>query len=381
MANARYYSANAQPTSLGISINSSATAISLAPSPVGWPSLTPFIIALDYNTPSEEICLVTSLVGTNATIVRAYDGTSATSHNAGAGIRHTWSAIDGTDARTHEASSVGVHGILNTSSVVGTQDVQSLTNKTLASPSIGGTVSGNANYVGITASPSGAGLVGFVIEGASAQTGDLQEWQNNSAAVLSKVDAAGIYHGLSGLKAGATDQWTVGTDGIPHATAGTQAGSSNQFTVDVSGNVATTGAFNGASNLNTGTWTVYTPTWSGLSALGASVSTGKWTRNGRLITVLAQLNWGAGSTMGSGQITFSLPVAPVISALAPSGTGYFEDTVAGAFRPMTSTLPPSASAGTCFAVDTSQKLQNLGVVYGWASGSVIHATIQYESAG
>jgi hypothetical protein len=329
MANARYYSANAQPSTLGISISPSATSISLASPPVGWPSLTPFIIALDYNTPAEEICLVTSLVGANATITRAYDGTSATSHNAGAGVRHTWSAIDGTDARTHEAASTGVHGILNTSSVVGTQDVQTLTNKTLVTPSISGTVSGNGNYVGIMASPSGAGLPGFVIEGAPSQTGDLQDWENSSAVVLSKVDAAGIYHGLSGLKAGATDQFSIGTDGIPHAAAGLQAGSSNQFTVDASGNTTTsgtlgaTGAFTGASNLNTGIWSFYTPTWTGSvsnPAIGNGMLAGRYTVIGKLVHVNIVMDAGTTTTFGSGIWSFGLPFA-AITRLGDQWTG------------------------------------------------------------
>lgn len=111
---------------------------------MGFPVNVPFIIALDYNTSSEEVCLVTARAGTNFTVTRAYDGTSGTSHNAGAAVRHTWSAIDGTDSRVHEGSSSGVHGVVG--ALVGTSDSQVLTNKSLTSPALTGTVTGSAIY-------------------------------------------------------------------------------------------------------------------------------------------------------------------------------------------------------------------------------------------
>lgn len=110
----------------------------------GFPASVPFIIALDYGTPSEEIALVTAVAGLSFTVTRGYDGTSATSHNTGAPVRHTWTAMDGNDSRAHEGSAVGVHGISGLSSVVGTTDVQTLTNKTLTAPAIsGGSIAGN----------------------------------------------------------------------------------------------------------------------------------------------------------------------------------------------------------------------------------------------
>ena len=110
----------------------------------GFPASTPFIIAIDYGTPSEEVALVTAVAGLSFTVTRGYDGTSATSHNTGAPVRHTWTAMDGNDSRAHEGSAVGVHGISGLSSVVGTLDVQTLTNKTLTAPAIsGGSISGS----------------------------------------------------------------------------------------------------------------------------------------------------------------------------------------------------------------------------------------------
>lgn len=157
MAQSRYYSATAQPTVLTAGITPSSTTIQVQQT-VGFPSSTPYILALDYGSPSEEVVLVTAAAGTSLTVTRAYDGTAGTSHNAGAAVRHTWTALDGNDSRGHEAATSSVHGV---STIVGTTETQTLTNKTLTNPVINGTVTGGASYTAPTiTSPSITGTVG-----------------------------------------------------------------------------------------------------------------------------------------------------------------------------------------------------------------------------
>lgn len=125
----RKYSATAQPTTLAADCTNVATSISVAAT-TGFPAVD-FVLALDYGTADQELVLVTNVSGTTLTVTRGYNSTTAVAHTSGAAIRHVHTAQDFTDSRTHEAATSGVHGV--TGSLVGTTDVQALSNKDLSS--------------------------------------------------------------------------------------------------------------------------------------------------------------------------------------------------------------------------------------------------------
>lgn len=171
----RYYSSVAAETTLTSSINNSATSIAVG-STVGLPALTPFTLALDYESATEELVEVTSVMGTNLTVTRGIDGTSATSHNVGARVRHVSSGRDFADSRAHENSVSAVHGV--SSAIVGTTEVQTLTNKTLTSPAINsgsmtGTFTGPPTFSGSGVSFQRVGSTSPNIQ--SRVTGDAQD--------------------------------------------------------------------------------------------------------------------------------------------------------------------------------------------------------------
>ena len=108
-----------------------------------------FTVVIDPDTALEEVVDVYSasgnpVSGSNLTIVRAIDGSSAQDHSAGAVIRHMIVGRDLREANTHIEASSSIHGLSSTSSVVGTQDSQTLYNKILISPVLTGTTENDA---------------------------------------------------------------------------------------------------------------------------------------------------------------------------------------------------------------------------------------------
>jgi hypothetical protein len=159
MPSRRHYVNNAPQQTLTSQINNVATSLAVA-SFTGWPSQFPFFATLELGTANEEIVSVTNIVGGTATIVRGQDGSTAISHLAGATFDFTVVSLDLDEANAHTSANSGVHGI--SGNVVGTSDVQTLTNKSLTSPTVTGTLTAASETLSGTLSVTGTSTVGVV---------------------------------------------------------------------------------------------------------------------------------------------------------------------------------------------------------------------------
>ena len=153
----RNYSAIAVETTLTASISASSQGASgtiIVGSVAGYPSTAPYTLVLEPDTSREEVITVTATSGTTLTVIRGQDNTQALAHSAGVSVRHAVSGRDFKETKTHEAArgydadqaimdlanQTHVHGIITGEGVVvGTLKAQSLSNKTLVSPTITGT--------------------------------------------------------------------------------------------------------------------------------------------------------------------------------------------------------------------------------------------------
>ena len=143
---ARQYSSISQETTLTADINASTSTVTVnvqsAPNLMGGITLTggdTFTVVIDPDTANEEIIYVTSVAGNALTVTRAQDSTTAKTHAAGAKIRHMAIGEDFRLAEEHRNATTAVHGLTTSSAVVGTTDTQTLTNKSLTSPTLTGT--------------------------------------------------------------------------------------------------------------------------------------------------------------------------------------------------------------------------------------------------
>lgn len=386
MAQSRYYSSSAQPTVLTGGMTPSQTTAALQ-QVVGFPTNTPYVLAIGYGTSSEELVLVNTIAGTSLTsITRGFDGTASSSHGAGDAVRHVWCGADGNDARAHEGATANVHGV--TGNLVGETSTQTLTNKTLSTPVIntptvtGGTFSGNPAFSG---NPTFSG---------------------NPAFSGSPTFSTGTPSFTNGIHAGSTGQFVVSSTGtmtagtingnIPFTTSnataaftgGLQAGSASQFAVTSTGSFSTTGAFNGASNVNTGAWTNYTPVWiadTGTTTIGNGSISGKWTQVGKLGIYQIKFTYGSTTTqsISGANWNFTLPgnASNTVVVMQPCfGWGLDSSTNTRYIMFGYSDSSATPAAATALTVSGASGFADDSTPFVWASGDRLNITGYYEIA-
>lgn len=120
--------------------------------------------------------------------------------------------------------------------------------------------------------------------------------------------------------------------------------------------------------------TSYTPTWTGSGGnptLGNGTISGYYTRAGGLMTVSIDLTIGGSTTLGTGNWSFSLPLA---AERKTQGTIRAFDTSTGTHYIGTVDVAAGATTATAY-FDTGQLSATAPV--SWASGDEVHLTISY----
>ena len=358
MANSRYYSSIAAVTNLQVTANPSDVSIQVASSS-GFPGSFPFTLSLDYGSANEELVQVNSGGPNIFSVTRAVDGTSASTHNGGAVVRHVSSARDFTDSRTHEASTSNVHGI--TGSFVDTASIQTLTNKTLTAPvinnpTIGGTITATgATMTGVTlTSPAitnpaitgGGSLAGtfsgnFTVSGAVSFTGNNTTFSGGPnfttlSALFTRDNATDPSIRVK-LTVDANSRLIIQADGSLVFGGGTAAGDlivarQSSGVLGVTGSVSATGSVTATGNLvgndislTMTTWTSFTPTWTGTGGATFNTNVGWYKKVGKIVFIEIYAVWSSAGS-GSTGIQVNMPSVPFRDG---NGTGTTRQVITG----------------------------------------------------
>ena len=367
MADSINYSSTVGELRLTSGIAAGATSMVVS-STTGLPA-TPFKLAVDYGSASEEIVKVTVAAGTTLTVTRGYDGTSAVAHNAQAVIRHVITPEDLRLSRQHEAAT-SVHGV---GTVVGTAETQTLSNKNLSSgtntfPATLVTVSGAQALTSKSVDLGSNTLTGTRAQFNTAMTDDdfvsltgtetltnknLTSGTNTFPSSLATLTGAQTLTNKT-LTAPAMSDPTITISSlagrvIAVCTSSTRPGSPSAGQVIFETDTKAYGIYDGSAWVMWDTaWQSYTPTWTGTGtnpSIGNGSILGRYMRKGREVRCQVALNCGSTTTFGSGTYLFGIPAGLTISSL---GTVY-------------------NTIGTCWVV-------NQGVYHAFGAARVADAT-------
>ena len=345
----RNFSATAIETTLVNSISSAATGDTTTSVSVvsvsGFPTV-PYTLILGPDTNKEEVVTVTAASSTTLTITRGQDGTQAQSHTAGTSVRHGVSGRDFKEEQTHiaargydadsgilaNASQTHVHGLVTgDGSVVGADQLVTLTRKTLTTPTINGaTLSGT-----VTSTAS------IVVSGAGTITG------LSSAGMVNSSATPKIY--VDAILGSATAAAISAASAVVSATSAATSATSAANSATASASSASAAATSASSALTSQTAAATSATSAAASATAAATSATSASASATASASSAS----ASATSAGAAATSASSAATSATASASSASAAATSAASAATSATSSAASTSAAAASATAAATS----------------------------
>jgi hypothetical protein len=350
----RNFSATAIETTLVNSISSAATndtttSVSVV-SVSGFPTV-PYTLILGPDTNKEEVVTVTAASSTTLTITRGQDNTQAQAHAAGTSVRHGVSGRDFKEEQTHiaargydadsgilsNAGQTHVHGLVTgDGSVVGADQLVTLTRKTLTTPTING-----ATLTGTVTSTAS-----IVVSGAGTITGlSSAGMVASSATPKNYVDAI-----LGSATAASTSATSAATSATSAATSATSA--ANSATASASSASAAATSASSALTLQTAAATSATSAAASATAAATSATSAATSATASASSASAAATSASSAATSAGSSETSA-IASATSASAAATSASSAATSAASAAASTSAAAASASAAATSATSAS----------------------------
>jgi hypothetical protein len=395
----RNFSATAIQTSLVNSISSAATndtTTSVAVVSVsGFPAV-PFTLILDPDGSKEEVVTCVSLVGTTLQIVRGQDSTAAVAHSAGTSVRHGVSGRDFKEEQTHiaargydadsgilsNAGQTHVHGLqTGDGSIVGADQVATLTRKTLTTPVINGatltgTVSSTASIV-----VSGAGTItGLSSAGMSASSAAPKSYVD-AILVLQLASAASSATSASMAATSATSAATSASSALTSQTAAATSATSAAASASASASSAAAAATSATSAATSATSASTSATSAAASAsASASSASAAATSASSALTSQTAAATSATSAAASATAAATSATSAAASATTASNSAATATTQAGNAATSASSAATSATAAATSAASAATSATASATSAGASATSATAAATSATSA-
>jgi len=381
----RNFSATAIETTLVNSISSAATGDTTTSVSVvsvsGFPTV-PYTLILGPDTNKEEVVTVTAASSTTLTITRGQDGTQAVSHTAGTSVRHGVSGRDFKEEQTHiaargydtdsgilsNAGQTHVHGLVSgDGSIVGSDQLVTLTRKTLTTPTINGatltgTITSTASIV-----VSGAGTItGLSSAGMVASSAAPKNYVDSilGSATAASTSAASAATSATSAATSATSAATSATSSASSASAAATSASSALTSQTAAATSATSAAASATAAATSATSAATSATSSASSASAAATSASS-----------AATSAGSSETSAIASATSASAAATSASSAATSATSAAASTSAAA-----ASASAAATSATSAAASATAAANSVSTIATYASDALTSANSAATSA-